>query len=93
MSHRPRLTLRALALFPLAFALFTAGPAPAEPLDQVMATIFTVHTADDEDRFLGSAFLWGNGAVAVTNAHVVANATEVRRTDATGCLLYTSRCV
>lgn len=84
MSHRPRLTLRALALFPLALALFTAGPAPAEPLDQVMATIFTVHTADDEDRFLGSAFLWGDGAVAVTNAHVVANATEVRLTDATG---------
>ncbi|MEO5615532.1 MAG: trypsin-like peptidase domain-containing protein, partial [Cypionkella sp.] len=49
-----------------------------------MAKVFTVHSADAEDRFLGSAFLWGDGAVAVSNAHVVGNATEVRLTDAAG---------
>lgn len=63
--------------------LISAKPAPAAeaPLEQALATVFTVHTADAEDRFLGSAFLWGDGAVAVTNAHVVGDATEVRLTD------------
>jgi serine protease Do len=55
------------------------------PLDRAMAAVLTVHTADDADRFLGSAFLWGEQAeVAVTNAHVVQDATEVRLTDANG---------
>ena len=56
----------------------------AVPLDQAMATVFTVHSADAEDRFLGSAFLWSDGLVAVTNAHVVGDAVKVRLTDATG---------
>jgi serine protease Do len=88
MSHRPPLNLRIWAQALLAFAILIAtviaGPVKAAPLDQAMATIFTVHTADNEDRFLGSAFLWGTGEVAVTNAHVVGNATEVRLKDATG---------
>ncbi len=55
------------------------------PLDRAMAAVLTVHTADDADRFLGSAFLWGAEAeVAVTNAHVVQDAAEVRLTDANG---------
>lgn len=66
--------------------LVSAKPAPAAeaPLEQALAALFTVHTADAEDRFLGSAFLWGDGSVAVTNAHVVGDATEVRLTDARG---------
>lgn len=66
--------------------VISAKPAPASeaPLDQALATVLTVHTADAEDRFLGSAFLWGEGEVAVTNAHVVGDATEVRLTDAKG---------
>jgi serine protease Do len=66
--------------------LVSAKPAPAAeaPLEQALAALFTVHTADAEDRFLGSAFLWGDGTVAVTNAHVVGDATEVRLTDARG---------
>ena len=87
MSHRPlnlRLWAEALLAFAILIATVIAGPVKAAPLEQVMATIFTVHTADDEDRFLGSAFLWGTGEVAVTNAHVVGNATEVRLKDATG---------
>lgn len=67
------------------FATLCAGPLRAEaPLDRVMAAVFTVHTADDENRFLGSAFLWGVGDVAVTNAHVVGAAATVRLTDVQG---------
>ena len=54
------------------------GPASAATLDDAMDRVFTVRTADAEDRFLGSAFLWGDGSVAVTNAHVVGEAEEVR---------------
>ncbi|QYZ70359.1 S1C family serine protease [Neotabrizicola shimadae] len=61
-----------------------AEPAPGV-LDGALATVFTVRAADDGARFLGSAFLWGeHGAVAVTNAHVVGKAAEVRLTDAQG---------
>ncbi len=59
-------------------------PATASPLDQAMDRVFTVHSADAEDRFLGSAFLWGDGSVAVTNAHVVGTADEVRLVDRHG---------
>ncbi|MDZ4311707.1 MAG: trypsin-like peptidase domain-containing protein [Cypionkella sp.] len=58
--------------------------ADAPMLETAMASVFTVHSADAEDRFLGSAFLWGDGAVAVSNAHVVGQAGEVRLTDAAG---------
>ncbi|GAB1478826.1 hypothetical protein MASR2M74_13820 [Paracoccaceae bacterium] len=73
-----------------AFVLITAlastqGRAAEVPLQTVMATVFTVHSADDADTFLGSAFLWGAaGEVAVTNAHVVKDAAEVRLRDAAG---------
>jgi serine protease Do len=53
-------------------------PAAASPLDAAMDRVLTVRTADAEDRFLGSAFLWGDGSVVVTNAHVVGEAEEVR---------------
>ncbi|MBL9057651.1 MAG: trypsin-like peptidase domain-containing protein, partial [Rhodobacteraceae bacterium] len=73
-----------------AFVLVTAlattqGRAAEVPLEAAMATVFTVHSADDTDTFLGSAFLWGAaGEVAVTNAHVVKEAAEVRLRDAAG---------
>ncbi|MCU0903984.1 MAG: trypsin-like peptidase domain-containing protein [Tabrizicola sp.] len=54
------------------------SPASASPLDHAMDKVFTVHTSDAGDRFLGSAFLWVDGTVAVTNAHVVGDAEEVR---------------
>lgn len=60
-------------------------PASASALDTTMDKVFTVRSADVEDRFLGSAFLWGeDGAVAVTNAHVVGEAEEVRLVDRHG---------
>lgn len=60
------------------------GPAEAGALDRAMDRVFTVRSADAEDRFLGSAFLWGDGSVAVTNAHVVGEAEEVRLVDRHG---------
>lgn len=79
----------ALALVLAAAAMVAALAAPVRaattpPLDQAMAAVFTVHTADAADRFLGSAFLWGDGAVAVTNAHVVGTLGQVRLKDAQG---------
>jgi serine protease Do len=59
-------------------------PAGASPLDAAMDKVLTVRSADVEDRFLGSAFLWGDGSVAVTNAHVVGEAEEVRLIDRNG---------
>jgi serine protease Do len=59
-------------------------PAHASALDGAMDRVFTVRSADAEDRFLGSAFLWGDGSVAVTNAHVVGAAEEVRLVDRHG---------
>lgn len=80
--------LRPLAEAALAIALllasFATAPATAGVLEDAMARVFTVHSADAEDRFLGSAFLWGSGEVAVTNSHVVGAASEVRLTDASG---------
>jgi len=74
-----------MAVLAVLLCVALVSPARADPpLDQAMATVFTVHTATDEDRFLGSAFLWGAGDVAVTNAHVVADVAEVRLTDAAG---------
>lgn len=61
-----------------------AEPAPGA-LERALDTVFTVRTADDADRFLGTAFLWGEeGEVAVTAAHVLGGATDVRLTDAEG---------
>jgi serine protease Do len=59
-------------------------PAAASPLEDAMDRVFTVRSADAEDRFLGSAFLWGDGSVVVTNAHVVGAAEEVRLVDRHG---------
>ncbi len=80
----PRWGAEALALLIVLITVAAIGPVRAGSLEQAMATVFTVHSADAEDRFLGSAFLWGDGQVAVTNAHVVRDATEVRLTDAQG---------
>jgi serine protease Do len=59
-------------------------PANALALDEAMDRVYTVRSADAEDRFLGSAFLWGDGSVVVTNAHVVGKAEEVRLVDRHG---------
>jgi serine protease Do len=74
----------ALAVLAVLVLAALVGPAEASPLDQAMDRVFTVRSADAEDRFLGSAFLWADGSVAVTNAHVVGGAEEVRLIDRHG---------
>ena len=71
------------ALLVLVLALVVSS-ATASPLDTAMDKVFTVRSADGEDRFLGSAFIWSDGTVAVTNAHVVGDAEEVRLIDRNG---------
>ena len=81
--QRPLLIETLAAL--LVMALVTLiSPASAAPLDQAMDRVFTVRSNDAEDRFLGSAFVWADGTVAVTNAHVVGQAEEVRLIDRHG---------
>jgi serine protease Do len=77
-----RIEAVALAMVVVLAALI--APASASVLDEAMDAVFTVRSADAEDRFLGSAFLWEGGAVAVTNAHVVGEAEEVRLIDRHG---------
>ena len=71
------------ALLVLVLALVVSS-ATASPLDAAMDKVLTVRSADGEDRFLGSAFIWADGTVAVTNAHVVGEAEEVRLIDRDG---------
>lgn len=83
--QRPlRFVGEALAAILVLVLVALVGPASASPLDQAMDKVFTVRTNDAEDRFLGSAFLWEDGSVAVTNAHVVGSAEEVRLIDRHG---------
>jgi serine protease Do len=82
--HRPLHFIEALAVLLVLALVAVLSPASASPLDAAMDKVFTVRSADAEDRFLGSAFLWADGQVAVTNAHVVGTADEVRLIDRDG---------
>jgi serine protease Do len=92
---RPVFTVMAAMAMLTVFAAFaparaettaqSAAPAPsATMLDQSLDAVLVVRSADDDDKFLGSAFLWKDGTVAVTNAHVVGNAETVRLIDTKG---------
>jgi serine protease Do len=85
-NHRQplRFMVEMLAVLAVLILVALVRPATASTLDAAMDSVFTVHSADAEDRFLGSAFLWGDGSVAVTNAHVVGDADEVRLVDRHG---------
>ncbi|RYI20259.1 MAG: serine protease, partial [Acetobacteraceae bacterium] len=82
--HRPLHFIEALAALLVLALVALIQPANASPLDAAMDKVFTVRSNDAEDRFLGSAFVWADGAVAVTNAHVVGQAEEVRLIDRHG---------
>lgn len=83
--QRPlRFVGEALAALLVLVLVAIVSPASASPLDRAMDKVFTVRSNDAEDRFLGSAFLWADGSVAVTNAHVVGSAEEVRLIDRQG---------
>ena len=81
-----RLTMAALLGLMLALPPTRSALAEgAAALDAAMDSVLTVRSNDAADRFLGSAFLWGDEAgVAVTNAHVVGEADEVRLVDRHG---------
>ena len=76
--QRPLKFIEALAALLVVALVALIQPASASPLDAAMDKVFT------EDRFLGSAFLWADGTVAVTNAHVVGLAEDVRLLDRHG---------
>lgn len=82
--QRPLHFIEALAALMVLALVAILSPASASPLDAAMDRVFTVRSADAEDRFLGSAFVWTGGEVAVTNAHVVGDAEEVRLIDRHG---------
>ena len=82
--QRPLKFIEALAALLVVALVALIQPASASPLDDAMDAVFTVRSNDAEDRFLGSAFLWADGTVAVTNAHVVGDAEEVRLIDRHG---------
>ncbi len=82
--HRPLHFIEALAALMVLALVAVLSPASASPLDAAMDKVFTVRSNDAEDRFLGSAFVWADGSVAVTNAHVVGQAEEVRLIDRNG---------
>lgn len=79
-----RFGIEGLAALMVLVLVALVGPAKAAALDAAMDRVFTLRSADAEDRFLGSAFLWGDGSVVVTNAHVVGAAEEVRLVDRNG---------
>ena len=80
----PPHVIEALAALMVLALVAILSPASASPLDAAMDKVFTVRSSDAEDRFLGSAFVWEDGEVAVTNAHVVGDAEEVRLIDRHG---------
>lgn len=82
--QRPLKFIEALAALLVLVLVALISPASASPLDTAMDKVFTVRSNDAEDRFLGSAFVWADGTVAVTNAHVVGTAEEVRLIDRHG---------
>ncbi|MFO1201951.1 MAG: trypsin-like peptidase domain-containing protein [Tabrizicola sp.] len=82
--QRPLKFIEALAALLVLALVALIQPASASPLDAAMDKVFTVRSTDSEDRFLGSAFVWETGEVAVTNAHVVGDAEEVRLIDRHG---------
>jgi serine protease Do len=82
--HRPLKFTEALAALMVLALVALLSPAIASPLDDAMDKVLTVRSTDSEDRFLGSAFVWQGGQVAVTNAHVVGDAEDVRLIDRHG---------
>lgn len=80
-----RLRVEVLAALVVMVLVALIGPAQAATLPEgAMAALRTLRSADDRNLFLGSAFLWRDGAVAVTNAHVIAGHDRVRLIDEQG---------
>lgn len=77
-------TIGAVALV-AALWLSPAAWADAIPgLTRAIGATLVVHSTDETETFLGSAFLWGEGRIALTCAHVVYGEAEVSVTFADG---------
>lgn len=79
--------VKAVRAVAVAAALFAGAGAAADPLpglDRAIDATLVVHSSDETGSFLGSAFLWGQGRIALTCAHVVAGEAEVRVTFSDG---------
>lgn len=79
--------LAALVVLTSVAALSPVRAAEVAPgvMEGAMEKVLVVRSADTADRLLGSALLWGESAeVAVTAAHVVGKAGEVRLVDQAG---------
>ncbi|MFN3971341.1 MAG: trypsin-like peptidase domain-containing protein [Gemmobacter sp.] len=75
---RPMLRVFGAMFLLTLLAALPPAHASGAPLDRAMASVLVVRSAGTDDRFLGSAFVWAGGEVAVTNAHVTGDAPEVR---------------
>ena len=54
-----------------------AVAAPATGLQAALRGVVSVYSDDREERFLGSAVIWGDGRLVVSNAHVVGSRSRV----------------
>jgi len=76
---------RLVAVLAVLVALLSQTGAPrAADLSRALAATLVVYTDDMDEAFLGSAFLWRDGSLAITSAHVVGEAGRVELRDATG---------
>lgn len=78
LHNRP--LLRVVPLVALCVTLVSAWAdraQAAQVLDRGLEATMVVYTDDSDEKFLGSAVLWRDGRLAVTNAHVVKTNTRV----------------
>lgn len=78
LTQRPLVRLVPLvALCVTLLSAITDRAEAAQVLDRGLAATLVVYTDDSDENFLGSAVLWRDGRLAVTNAHVVKRNTRV----------------
>jgi serine protease Do len=76
--------IRTIPVLALVLAACFSAQARAADLSGAVAATLVVYSDDLDEAFLGSAFLWGDGTLAVTNAHVVGAAKRVELRAADG---------
>ncbi|WP_323004964.1 S1C family serine protease [Pseudorhodobacter sp.] len=66
------------------FAAIAPSKAKAATIAGAYDSVVILRSADNKNRFLGSGFVWGDGALVVTNDHVAGMAESIRIVDAKG---------
>jgi serine protease Do len=78
LHQRPLVRLVPLAaLCVTLLSAWTDRAEAAQMLDRGLEATLVVYTDDSDENFLGSAVLWRDGRLAITNAHVVKTNTRV----------------